>query len=150
MFLGDLNSRVGEMSNYILHANHNVYNEHILPDDYQIDVPIPLATQDRATNANGYLLIDLLKQTCLKIANARVCSGKHVGSYTFVGVNGSSLVDYCITDPSLFEYLKTCVVHDPCILSDHCLMEFSLSSKNIADILHNEDNSQLLTVNMYM
>ena len=58
-------------------------------------------------------------------------------------------VDFCITDPSLFEYLKTFVVHDPCILSDHCLMEFSLSSKNVADILHNEDNSQLLTENMY-
>ena len=28
-------------------------------------------------------------------------------------------------------------------------MEFSLSSKNVADILHNEDNSQLLTDNMY-
>ena len=56
MLLGDLNSRVGEMSDYILHDNH-VYNEHILPDDYQIDVPIPRATQDRATNANGYLLI---------------------------------------------------------------------------------------------
>ena len=66
-----------------------------------------------------------LKQTRLKIVNARVCSDKHEGSYTYVGVNGSSLVDFCITDPSLFEYLKTCVVHDPCILSDHCLMEFS-------------------------
>jgi len=149
MSLGDLNSRVGEMSDYILHDNHDVYNEHILPDDYQIDVPIPRASQDRATNANGYFLIDCLKQTCLKLANGRVCSDKHVGSYTFVGVNGSSLVDYCITDPSLFEYFKTFVVHDPCILSDHCLMEFSLSSKNVADILHNEDNSQLLTDNMY-
>jgi len=57
MLLGDLNCRVGEMSDSILHANHNVYNEHILPDDYQIDVTIPLATQDRAINANGYLLI---------------------------------------------------------------------------------------------
>ena len=128
---------------------HIAYNEHILPDDYQTDVLIPRATQDVATNANGYLLIDVLKQTCLKIANGRVFSDKHVGSYTFVGVNGSSLVDYCITDPSLFEYFKTFVAHDPCILSEHCLMEKKLSSKNIADILHNEDNSQLLTENMY-
>ena len=44
MLLGDLNSRVGEMSDYILHDNHNVYNEHILPEDYRIDVPIPRAT----------------------------------------------------------------------------------------------------------
>ena len=43
MLLGDLNCRVGEMSDSILHANH-VYNEHILPDDFQIDVPIPRAT----------------------------------------------------------------------------------------------------------
>ena len=85
VLLGDLNSRVGEMSDYILHDNHNVYNEHILPDDYRIDVPIARATQDRATNANGYLLIDFLKHTCLKIANGRVCSDKHVGSYTCVG-----------------------------------------------------------------
>ena len=28
-------------------------------------------------------------------------------------------------------------------------MEFSLSNKNVADILHNEDSSQLLTDNMY-
>ena len=39
-----INSRVGEMSDYILHDNHNVYNEHILPEDYRIDVPIPRAT----------------------------------------------------------------------------------------------------------
>ena len=44
MLLGDLNSRVDEMSDSILHDNHDVYNEHILPDDYQIDVPIPRAT----------------------------------------------------------------------------------------------------------
>jgi len=86
MLLGDLNSRVGEMSDCILHDNHDVYNEHILPDDYQSDVPIPRATQDRATNANGYLLIDLLKQTCLKLANGRVCSDTHVGSYTLLGL----------------------------------------------------------------
>ena len=78
-----------------------------------------------------------------------MCRDKHAGSYTFVGVNGSSMVDFCIADPSLFEYFKTFVVHDPCILSDHCLMEFSLSSKNVADISHNEDNSQLLTENLY-
>ena len=60
MSLGDLNSRVGEMSDYILQDNHDVYNENILPDDYHIDVR---ATQYRATNANGYLLIDVLKQT---------------------------------------------------------------------------------------
>ena len=60
--------------------------------------------------------------------NGRVCSDKHIGSFTYVGSRGSSLVDYCIVNPVLLNEFSSFYVHDPNILSDHCLIKFSLFS----------------------
>lgn len=47
-------------------------------------------------NNNGTMLLDLCKQTGLRILNGR-CRNDKYGSYTYIGPNGSSLVDYVIT-----------------------------------------------------
>ena len=64
----------------------------------------------------------------MRVANVRVCKDKHIGSFTYVDSRGSSLVDYCIVNPILLKEFSSFCVHDPNILSDHCLIEFSLFS----------------------
>ena len=127
MLIGDLNSRVGQENDFV--SNDYTIHMNLLPDDYTSDVEIPRKTQDNIINANGYLLLDFLKQSGLRIANGRVCEDKDTGAVTFVGSRGTSLVDYCIVNPDIFSHFNSFYVHDPNIISDHCLIEFSIDSK---------------------
>ena len=68
------------------------------------------------------------------MANGRVCEDKNFGAFTFVGSRGSSLVDYCIVNPDLLPVFTSFYVHDPNIISDHCLIEFSLVSTFVRQI----------------
>ena len=49
------------------------------------------------------------------------------GKYTYTGSRGNSLVDYVITTTHLFSHVEYFDIHDPNILSDHCLVDFSFS-----------------------
>ena len=81
-----------------------------LPDDYISDLELPRSSTDN-------------------VANGRVGEDKNVGACTYVGSKGSSLVDFCIVNVELLSEFSTFFVHDPNILSDHCLIEFSLASR---------------------
>ena len=59
--------------------------------------------------------------------NGRVGEDKGVGRYTFVGSRGSSVVDYVLSTQDLFTNITQFKVHEPNILSDHCLLTFSLA-----------------------
>ena len=136
ILVGDLNSRIGQDCDYV--ADDSATHLDVLPDDYIPDHAIPRSSQDQITNANGKLLLELLKQTGLRVANGRVCEDKHIGSFTFVGSRGSSLVDYCIVNPDLLSVFTSFYVHDPNIISDHCLIEFSLVSTVVRQISDNK------------
>ena len=58
--------------------------------------------------------------------NGRVGSDYEVGRYTFEGSKGSSLVDYVLSLQNLFNYIKSFIVQEPNILSDHCMISFCL------------------------
>ena len=90
--LGDFNARVGNRSDFV--SEENVKHMPFLPEDYITDTELPRKSQDTGVNSNGLLLLDFLKQSGLRIANGRVCGD--IGSCTFVGNRGSSLVDYWI------------------------------------------------------
>ena len=49
-----------------------------------------------------------------------------LGKFTFTGSSGRSVVDYVITNPSMFDVIQKFRVCEPNILSDHCVLEFSL------------------------
>ena len=51
--------------------------------------------------------------------NGRVGSDYGVGRYTFEGSRGSSLIDYVLSLQNLFNYIKSVIVQEPNILSDH-------------------------------
>jgi len=88
------------------------------------------------------MLLDLCKQTGLRILNGRVGDDKGIGRYTFVGSSGSSfIVDYVITTQNLFSFVDTFVVNEPNILSDHCLINFSFT-------FNRKSTSHILTENI--
>ena len=56
LLLGNLNSRIGEMCDYV--TDDNATHMTLLPDDYNSDEVIPRRSQDKAVNSNGHLLLE--------------------------------------------------------------------------------------------
>ena len=94
---GDLNSRVGNKSDFI-------ENDIILNDDetFEIDRPLYRATTDPHVNKFGNAMIDMCKATNLRIVNGRLFGDNNVGKCTCVTHNGQSLVDYLLTQQGDF------------------------------------------------
>ena len=66
-----------------------------------------------------------------------------MGKYTFVGRRGSSLVDYVLSSQSLFSLVKTFDVQNPNIMSDHCLVHFSLELAVVNEDRQNDDKESV-------
>jgi len=128
MLVGDLNARTGKLSDFVEDDNTGLVDIDLLTNYYCSDSYLNRENEDIHVNANGRLLIDFLKQSGLKISNGRVCGNK--GCVTYVGVNGSSLVDYCLVSEHLLKTFKTFRNLGPNIVSDHCLLEFSILGNN--------------------
>ncbi|MEW8146389.1 MAG: hypothetical protein AB2788_11585, partial [Candidatus Thiodiazotropha endolucinida] len=101
----------------------------VLPDDYIPDVALARSSQDHFVNVSGRKLLDFCKLNGLRICNGRLGTDKGIGKYTYVGSSGSSVVDYVIVSESLLNNISQFCVCDPNILSDHCTLTFSLTSK---------------------
>ena len=125
---GDFNSRTSILSDFVVDDTTFLVDSNILPDEYQEDAVLQRHSQDRGhTNSNGGLLLEFCKQTGLRLVNGRVGDDRNVGKYTFVNSIGSSVIDYVLCRPDLFDNVSHFCVHDPNILSDHCLIEFTVS-----------------------
>ena len=75
---------------------------------------------DMKTNAAGLQLLNLCKITDMLILNGRTI-GNLTGHYTYYAKNGSSVVDYTITDSYLIKKIIYHTIDLPSYLSDHCL-----------------------------
>lgn len=121
---GDFNSRTSVNPDFV--SDDDPVHMSVLPDDYSPDGFMQRFSEDEGhTNNNGVLFLDFCKQTGMRIMNGRVGNDHGVGRYTFVGHRGCSLVDYVISKPDLFEFVKSFEVQEPNILSDHCVVTFS-------------------------
>ena len=126
LICGDFNARSSNNPDFVLDDDSHHMN--VLPDGYTPDQSMNRCSQDIGhVNNNGLLLLELCKQTGVRILNGRVGDDKGVGKFTFVGSRGYSVVDYVLASQDLFEYVSTFKVHDPNILSDHCLLSFSFT-----------------------
>ena len=101
-------------------------NIHALPDDNTTDIPLKRVSEDRVFNRFGSELLDFCKQTGVRILNGRTGVDGDIGKCTYVSGAGRSLVDYVIASPHIFSLVDTFNVDDPNILSDHCIVNFSL------------------------
>ena len=99
-----------------------------LPDDYEPDLPIFISLQDTVLSENGSLLINFCRQTGLHIANGRVGEDAAEGTYGWL-----SITDYALVSQNLLKQFVTFYVNDPDILSDHCVINFSLRFRSTAD-----------------
>ena len=123
---GDMNSRTSDKCDYVIDDSST--HMHMLPDDYVLDTEMPRFSQDKGhTNNNGLLLLDMCKQSSLRIINGRFGEDQGFGRYTFVGSRGSSVVDYVLSSQNLLSFIDTFSISEPNILSDHCNLSFSLN-----------------------
>ena len=125
LICGDLNSRTGTEHDVVILDNSK---NDVLPDDYVPDEFLVRSSDDKTINSNGKILLDFCKQNGLRICNGRIGEDRNFGKCTFIGSTGRSLVDYVISNPSLFKVFRKIRVCEPNILSDHCMQEFSLCS----------------------
>ena len=126
---GDFNGRCSNRPDFVL--DDDSIHMNVLPDEYTPDRFMDRYSQDIGhVNNNGLLLLDLCKQTGVRIMNGRVGADRGVGKFTFVGSRGSSLVDYVLASQDLFQYVSKFEVEDPNIISDHCLISFSFAFGN--------------------
>jgi exonuclease III len=125
LLLGDLNSRVGHLSDFVP-FDFTDPNVNVLPDDYISDIELPRKSQDSHVNQYGRYLIDFCRESQLRIMNGRVGKDAEIGKFTYVDKLGSSLIDYVICSQSLINMFSSFDVDDPNILSDHCAVNFSL------------------------
>ena len=116
--IGDFNSRTGQLLDYVQNDDNRFVD---LPDNYAIDHELCKRTnQDESVNDFGRTLIDLCRMCELRILNGRIF-GDTGGKKTCHRWNGSSTVDYMITDTTLFKRVLTFRVIDFLEqLSDHC------------------------------
>ena len=131
MLCGDFNSRTASEQDFVIFDND--VNLDLLPSDYEVDNTLPRFSQDRIINTNGRKLLEFCKLNGLRIGNGRIGLDYGVGQYTYIGSTGSSLIDYVIVTPSLLDCFTSFQVCEPNIISDHCAVEFSLSSRREID-----------------
>ena len=122
-YLGDLNARTANLADFV--EDDSVDHVDVLPDDNSADTPMSGMSADTGTNQFGTCLLDLCKQSGLRIINGRF--GAESGKYTYLTDRGSSVVDYVLATQNLFNHIEYMKVYDPNILSDHCLISFGLS-----------------------
>ena len=89
---GDMNARTGKKLDFI--TNNSIF-ENIVNRQ---NGALLRATQDHKSNRYGDLLIDLCKSSDVCIVNGRLYDDAAKGKYTCTMYNGSSVVDYLLTN----------------------------------------------------
>ena len=102
--MDDFNAHTGHLKDYIDNDDDKFL---ILPDDYSADAePVARSNCDVKTNEYGRTLIDLCKSCEMRIVNGRKM-GDTLGNLTCHKYNGSSTVDYLISDTTLLSFIQT-------------------------------------------
>ena len=128
LICGDFNARCFNFTDFV--EDDTAEHIHVLPDDYLVDTPMERVSEDKGYNRYGSQMLDFCKETGLRIINGRVGKDRGIGKCTYVGSAGKSVVDYVIASQCLFSVIDTFEVSDPNILSDHCMVKFSIISHN--------------------
>ena len=116
--IGDMNARTGILTDFIVNDDDQYLD---LPADYIPDCDLIRRNNcDKVVNAFGRKLLELCSMAGIRIVNGRIF-GDSMGKKTCHQWNGSSTVDYFITDLEIFDVIQTFKVHDILDdISDHC------------------------------
>ncbi|CAG2193071.1 unnamed protein product [Mytilus edulis] len=137
LIIGDLNARVSNHLDFISDEN-NIHDDllNLLPDDYLGDSHIYRNSLDKVLNPHGKQLIDLCIASRLRILNGRFV-GDLFGNVTCYKHNGSSTVDYALSDMDLMSSIEYFYIGEPTYLSDHVPISVILK----CNICHTEHKS---------
>ena len=124
---GDMNGRTHEENDFV---DHDSVDHLPLPDDYTEDAYLlnRRSNQDKVSNAQGRVLLELCKMCNVRIVNGRIFSDRNLGKFTVYTWNGASTVDLVLASPPLFKHISDFSVLDPLMYSDHCPIYFELST----------------------
>ena len=119
LLAGDFNSRTATLKDYVDKEEF----EHLIDDSTPLppDLPHNIAQRcscDQTVNSFGRKLVELCQVTNLLILNGRV-KGDATGAFTFQTTTGSSVVDYFIASPGLFNHDLVLCVQESMPESDH-------------------------------
>ncbi len=133
LMCGDFNARVSNECDYIEFDS----SKHLpLDDQYKPDTVLPKRfCQDNECDARGKQLLSLCIASGIRILNGRFI-GDSLGYYTCHRPNGSSVVDYMLTDEQFIDNVLYFHVH-PLMgsLSDHCKLSIMIRAtfKHVVD-----------------
>ena len=126
---GDLNSRVGNLLDYIEHdsiAEPLLYVlSHVLTYDGDVIFP-KRVTEDTIVNSFGSKLINVCKNTGMRICNGRV-EGNASGWFTFYNHLGSSVIDYVLVHKESSNSISNMCVCNFNEWSDHAPIDFTVN-----------------------
>ena len=114
---------VGDRSDFVV--NFNLYNENILPFDYETDNELQRKSRYKKINEHGKYLLNFCKATGMRIINGRLGDDKTSGDFTCINSTGSSVVNMVLCRSDFFQHVSSFLVQEPNILSDHCVVNIS-------------------------
>ena len=111
--VGDLNSRTGTLDDFVTIDDHVARSMNL--DNVETEIFSSKSdlmnkgfdtnrySKDITSNDNGHQLIEVCRAADIKIVNGRFGSDHKIGNFTCHKPNGSSVVDYFIVSPDLFD-----------------------------------------------
>ena len=107
ILMGDFNARTATKNDFTQFDN-DITVDNVFRDESNFLRDLNLQNRhsnDKVTNINGNLLLELCKSFDLRILNGRFGEDKNVGDFTCHKPNGKSVVDYIITSDCLLPYV---------------------------------------------
>ncbi len=128
---GDMNGRTGHAPdmprNYFVNDLFCDLDEPSLRNVQMYDSTLPKRySEDTTVNTQGRALLDLCKESDLRIVNGRHSRDKGIGQYTFIRGNSKSVIDYLISQANNFDNILYFSVGVKPLESDHCPIVFKL------------------------
>ena len=123
---GDFNARTGVQQDFILESD--LSNRYLPVENYRTDSPLPRKNLDKCCNREGQLLLNLCKNSQLRILNGRSLSDS-MGYHTYYHMNGCSTVDYTLCPTEFLSEIKYFAISSPSHLSDHSMQHFMITTK---------------------
>ncbi len=135
---GDLNGRTGQAPDF---PSNYFYDDFIKLDDEPMfhgmeesDKKLSMRhSEDTKFNTQGRALLNLCKETDLRIVNGRHSLDKGLGKFTFYRGSSRSVNDYLISQCNNFDKILYFSVGDKMPESDHCPLQFKIK----CDLIHN-------------
>ena len=128
IIMGDLNARIGQ--------NQSKEFDECLISSGDCDQPFKRTSLDRHINKFGKDLLSMCSTHKLYICNGLLGADKNVGNFTFIGPNGSSVIDYLICSKSVLHYInqfeigtKTESSHFPIICALESMVEMNIPTQ---------------------